>query len=170
MANIQKINACLWFNNEAEDAAKFYTSIFKDSKIGAVSHYGKAGKDVHQMPEGSVMTVEFELLGQRFLALNGGPVFKFNEAISFVINCKNQEEIDYYWEKLNQGGDPKSQQCGWLKDKFGLSWQVVPDQMSRWSGAGGEKSERVMNVLLNMKKLDIKKLEKAYKGEGELVS
>ena len=126
MATMQKITSNLWFDGQAEDAAKFYTSVFKNSSIGRISRYGKEGYDIHKMPEGTVMTVEFELDGQPFVVLHGGPVFKFNEAVSFVVNCDSQTEIDYYWEKLSQGGDKQAQQCGWLKDKYGLSWQVVP--------------------------------------------
>ena len=160
MATVQKIKANLWFDKEAEDAAKFYTSIFKNSAILSTTHYGKEGYEIHKMPEGTVMTIEFELEGQKFVGLNGGPIFKFNEAISFIISCVDQEEIDYYWDKLNEGGDPKSQQCGWLKDKFGVSWQVVPAALSRLL-ADPERSKHVMTALLQMKKLDLKKLEEA---------
>lgn len=165
MANIQKITPNLWFDKQAEEAAKFYTSVFKNSRIGKTSRYGKEGYDVHHMPEGTVMTVEFELEGQKFLGLNGGPIFKFSEAISFVINCDSQEEIDLYWEKLSEGGDKKAQMCGWLKDKFGLSWQVVPavlgEMMSSDNAAG---SQRAMKAMLKMKKLDIAELKKAFNG------
>jgi predicted 3-demethylubiquinone-9 3-methyltransferase (glyoxalase superfamily) len=126
LASTLKIDPCLWFDHQAEEAARFYTGIFKRSKIGKISRYGEAGREVHHRQPGSVMTVEFELDGQPFTALNGGPVFEFNEAISLVITCKDQKEVDYYWEKLSQGGDPKAQVCGWLKDKYGVSWQVVP--------------------------------------------
>ena len=122
MPTIQRIAPCLWFDNQAEDAARFYTGIFKNSKIGAISRYGEAGREVHGRPPGSVMTVEFELDGHAFTGLNGGPLFKFNEAVSFQVNCATQAEVDYYWDKLIAGGDPKAQQCGWLKDKFGVSW------------------------------------------------
>src|SRR5687768_1892899 len=128
MTTMQKITPNLWFDRQAEEAAKYYTSIFKNSRILKTRYYGREGYEIHRMPEGTVMTVEFEIEGQQFIALNGGPVFQFNEATSFVVNCNSQQEIDFYWEKLSQGGDPKSQQCGWLKDKFGLSWQVVPVQ------------------------------------------
>jgi predicted 3-demethylubiquinone-9 3-methyltransferase (glyoxalase superfamily) len=156
----------LWFDNEAEQAAKFYTGIFKKSRIGTTTRYGKAGFEVHHRPAGSVMTVEFELDGLKFTALNGGPQFKFNEAISFQIECKDQKEIDYYWEKLSAGGDPNAQQCGWLKDKFGLSWQVIPANMDEFFK--DEKSagaQRAMEAMLPMKKLDIAKLKKAYAGK-----
>ncbi len=158
---MQKITPCLWFDKNAEKAVDFYLSIFKNSKKGAVSHYGKEGFEIHGMPEGTVLTIDFELNGQKFVALNGGPAFKFNEAVSFMITCEDQEEIDYYWEKLTEGGDPKSQQCGWLKDKFGLSWQVTPKDMDAYMR--GPNSEKVMAVLLKMKKLVIADLEKAAK-------
>ena len=123
---MQKIAPCLWFDSQAEEAAKFYTGIFRNSKIGASRRYGEAGREIHGKPAGSVMTVAFELDGQAFTALNGGPMFKFNEAISLQVNCETQDEVDYYWEKLSEGGDEKAQQCGWLKDKYGVSWQIVP--------------------------------------------
>ena len=169
MATTQKISSNLWFAHEAEEAANYYVSIFKNGKVKKVTHYGKEGYDIHKMPEGTVMTVEFELDGQTYTALNGGPVFKFNEAVSFIVNCDTQAEIDYYWEKLSQGGDKQAQQCGWLKDKYGLSWQVVPRQLSEMmSDQPTERSEPVMKAMLQMKKLDIKKLEKAYNGEAVL--
>jgi len=169
MAKMQKITSNLWFDNQAEQAAKFYTSVFKNSSIGRVTHYGKEGYEVHGQKEGTVMTLEFFLEGQQFLALNGGPHFKFNEAISFIVHCDSQEEIDYYWEKLSDGGDEKAQMCGWLKDKFGLSWQVVPTVLSdMFNDADSAKSESVMKVMLKMKKLDIATLEKAY-NKKELV-
>ena len=169
MATTQKISSNLWFAHEAEEAANYYVSIFKNGKVKKITHYGKEGYDIHKMPEGTVMTVEFELDGQTFVALNGGPVFKFNEAVSFIVNCDTQAEIDYYWEKLSQGGDKQAQQCGWLKDKYGLSWQVVPRQLSEMmNDQPTETSESVMKALLQMKKLDIKKLEKAYHGEAVL--
>lgn len=158
----EKIVPNLWFNDEAEDAAKFYTSIFKNSSIGKISRYGKAGFEFHKKPEGTAMTVEFKIEGQTFVLLNGGPDFKFNEAISFIVNCETQEETDYYWEKLSAGGDPNAQQCGWLKDKYGVSWQIVPVVLTEMiNGPATEKSERAMNAMLGMKKLDIKALEQA---------
>jgi predicted 3-demethylubiquinone-9 3-methyltransferase (glyoxalase superfamily) len=167
--NQQKISTCLWFDRNGEEAAKFYISVFserdpsKKSAIGKISYYGKEGYETHKMPEGTAMTVEFSLLGQTFMALNGGPIFKFNEAISFVINCDTQEEVDYYWNKLSEGGDEKSQVCGWLKDKFGLSWQVVPKILSELlSDPDKVKAGRVMNAMLQMKKIDIDSLKKAY--------
>lgn len=165
MATLQKIIPNLWFNNEAEQAVNFYTSVLRNSGIGKISRYGKEGFEIHGMPEGTVMTIEFHLEGQRFLALNGGPHFTFNEAVSFVINCDKQEEIDYYWNKLSEGGDPKSQVCGWLKDKFGLSWQVVPSILPDLMN-DNERSGAVMKELLRMKKLDIATLQKAYDGQA----
>lgn len=162
---MQKITSNLWFDRQAEEAAKYYTGIFKNSEILKTTYYGKEGYEVHKMPEGTVMTVEFQIEGQKFVALNGGPVFKFNEAISFIINCNTQEELDYYWEKLSQGGDPNAQQCGWLKDKFGLSWQVTPVQLEEMlRDKDREKAGRVMNAMLQMKKLDLHALEEAYEG------
>jgi len=156
---MQKISPFLWFDNQAEEAAKFYTSIFKNSKIGKVSRYGDAGPG----PKGSVMVANFELNGQEFIALNGGPQFKFTEAISFVVNCETQEEVDYYWEKLSEGG--KGVQCGWLKDKFGLSWQIVPTALGKlMSDPDPEKSKRVMQAMLKMTKINIKDLERAHQG------
>ncbi len=165
MPVVQRIAPCLWFDNQGEEAAKFYTGIFKNSKIVRIARYGEAGHEVHGRSAGTVMTVEFELDGQRFTALNGGPIFKFNEAISFQVNCETQEEVDYYWEKLSEGGDKKAQQCGWLKDKYGASWQVVPRVLSEMmSDPDTEKSGRAMKALLQMKKLDIGELKRAYAG------
>jgi predicted 3-demethylubiquinone-9 3-methyltransferase (glyoxalase superfamily) len=162
---IQKITPCLWFDRQAEEAAMFYTSIFSNSRIGRITHYGKEGYEIHKMPEGTVLTVEFELEGQTFTALNGSPAFKFNEAISFQIFCKTQKEVDYYWEKLSEEGDKESQQCGWLKDKYGLSWQIVPEGLNDFiSGPDFEKSERAMKALLQMKKIDIDEIKQAYDG------
>jgi predicted 3-demethylubiquinone-9 3-methyltransferase (glyoxalase superfamily) len=159
----QKITPCLWFDTEAEEAAKFYVSIFKDSKICSVNRYCKAGNEVHGKPAGSVMAVEFEIEGQRFVGLNGGPQFKFDEAISFQIHCKDQTEIDYYWSRLVEGG--KEVACGWLKDKFGLSWQVVPTELFEMLSSGDAgKAERVTAAFLKMKKFDVAKLRRAYEG------
>lgn len=161
---MQKITPCLWFDSNAEEAINFYKSIFKDSKIGRISRYGEAGYEIHGRPAGTVLTIEFELNGQAFTALNGGPIFKFNEAISFQVSCESQEEVDYYWEKLSEGGDEKAQQCGWLKDKYSLSWQIVPTALGRMlADKDANKTERVMTALLQMKKIDIKTLEYAYK-------
>lgn len=161
----QRITPCLWFDDQAEQAAAFYTSIFPNSGIVATSRYGEAGREIHGKPPGSVMTVAFELDGQTFTALNGGPVFKFNEAVSFQVNCDTQEEIDYYWEKLSAGGDERAQQCGWLKDRYGVSWQVVPAVLPQMmADPDSRKSERAMQALLQMKKLDIAGLKRAYAG------
>jgi predicted 3-demethylubiquinone-9 3-methyltransferase (glyoxalase superfamily) len=163
---MQKITPCLWFDNNAEDAVTFYTSVFSNSKVGRVMRYGKEGYELHGMPEETVLTIEFELNGQSFVALNGGPVFKFTEAISFVVNCETQEEVDYYWNKLSEGGDPNAQQCGWLKDKFGVSWQIVPTVLNKLlSDPDKQKSGRVMQALLQMKRLDITMLQHAYDGK-----
>jgi predicted 3-demethylubiquinone-9 3-methyltransferase (glyoxalase superfamily) len=163
---MQKITPCLWFDDKAEEAAKFYASIFKNSKIGDVIHYGKEGYEIHGREEGSVLTVDFEIEGQKFVALNGGPIFKFNEAISFQVHCETQEEVDYYWEKLSEGGDEKAQQCGWLKDKYGVSWQIVPIVLIKMlKDKDTKKSERVMKVMLQMHKLDINLLVQAYEGK-----
>ena len=160
-----KITPCLWFDSEAEEAAKFYTAIFPNSKIGAISRYGEAGKEFHGKEPGSVLTVAFELGGQAFTALNGGPMFKFTEAISFQVSCDTQEELDHFWEKLSAGGDPKAQQCGWLKDKFGVSWQVVPAILPKlMSDPDGQKTARMMQALFQMKKLDIGELQRAHAG------
>jgi predicted 3-demethylubiquinone-9 3-methyltransferase (glyoxalase superfamily) len=156
----QKITPCLWFDTEAEDAAKHYVSIFKNSRIVNIGRYGKEGKEIHGKEAGSVMAVEFELEGQKFVGLNGGPQFKFDEAISFQISCETQAEIDYFWSKLTDGG--KEVQCGWLKDKFGLSWQVIPRMLPELLGnPNPEKAGRVMNMMLQMKKFDIAALQRA---------
>ena len=160
---MQKITPCLWFDSEAEDAAKFYTAIFKNSRIGRIARYGKEGKEIHGRPEGSVLTVEFDINGQTFTALNGGPVFKFNEAISFQVACETQEDVDYYWERLSAGGDENAQQCGWLKDKYGVSWQIVPIALPRMlQDKDRAKADKVMKAMLHMKKIDIGGLERAY--------
>jgi predicted 3-demethylubiquinone-9 3-methyltransferase (glyoxalase superfamily) len=162
---MEKMVSCLWFDGNAEAAAKFYTSIFKDSKLDRITRYGKEGHEIHGGEAGSVMTVEFEIAGQSFLGLNGGPLFKFNEAISFQVICATQEEVDYYWEKLTQGGDEKAQQCGWLKDKFGLSWQVVPAVLPKLlQDQDARRSDSVMKAMLQMKKLDIGALQRAHQG------
>jgi predicted 3-demethylubiquinone-9 3-methyltransferase (glyoxalase superfamily) len=158
---MQKITPFLWFDNQAEEAVKFYTSIFKNSRIGKIARYDEAGEKVSGRPRGSVMTVEFQIEGQEFVALNGGPHFKFNEAISFVVNCKTQAEVDKFWKKLSAGG--KEVQCGWLTDKYGLSWQIVPTILGELlRGKDAAKSQRVMQAMLKMVKLDIKKLKQAY--------
>jgi len=165
MQVIQKITPCLWFDDQAEAAVEFYISIFRNSKIVNIARYGEAGHEVHGKPAGTVMTVAFELDGQTFTALNGGPMFKFNEAISLQVNCETQEEVDYYWEKLSEGGDEKAQQCGWLKDKYGASWQVVPSVLPELiNDPNSEKSQRAMQAMLQMKKIDIDELKRAYGG------
>jgi predicted 3-demethylubiquinone-9 3-methyltransferase (glyoxalase superfamily) len=162
MQHTQKITPCLWFDDRAEEAAEFYTAIFPNSKIVNISRYGEAGQEVHGKPPGSVMTVAFELEGQTFTALNGGPIFKFNEAISFQVDCETQAEVDSYWQKLSEGGDEKAQQCGWLKDKYGVSWQIVPRVLTEMLGdADTGKSQRVMTAMLKMKKIDIDELKQA---------
>ena len=161
---MQKITPFLWFNTQAEEAARLYTSVFKNSKIVSMSRYPKAGHETHHQPEGSVLTVAFELDGCPFTALNGGPIFKFTEAISLQIFVDDQKELDYYWDKLTPGGDPNAQVCGWLKDKYGLSWQVVPRKLIDWWEKPSEKSERAFAAMMKMKKLDIAALERAYNG------
>lgn len=161
---MQGISTFLWFNTEAEEAAKFYTSIFKNSKINRTSYYGEG----MPMPKGSVLVVDFELNGQPFQALNGGPTFKFNEAISLMVHCDNQQEVDLYWEKLLANGGQESQ-CGWLKDKYGLSWQVAPTMLLKLiSDPDKEKANRVLQTMMTMKKIDLKKIEEA--AESAVVS
>jgi predicted 3-demethylubiquinone-9 3-methyltransferase (glyoxalase superfamily) len=160
----QKIAPCLWYDTQAEDAAKFYVSIFNNSKIGRIAHYSKEGFEIHKRPAGSAMTVEFELDGQRFLALNGGPIFKFNEAISLQVFCEDQNEIDHYWDRLQEGGGEPGP-CGWLKDKFGLSWQVVPTMLPDMLLDNDQATvDRVTKAFLQMKRFDIGKLKQAYAG------
>jgi predicted 3-demethylubiquinone-9 3-methyltransferase (glyoxalase superfamily) len=166
---MQKITTCLWYDDKAEEAANFYVSIFKNSKIGDILRYGESASKVAGRPTGSVLTVEFQLDGRDFTALNGGPVFKFTEAVSLVVNCETQEEIDSYWEKLLEGG--VESQCGWLKDKYGLSWQVVPTVLAEMlQDKDPEKSERAMGAMLEMKKLDIAKLKQAYEGSKSVTA
>ena len=164
---MQKITPFLWFAGQAEQAVKFYTSIFKDSKIGRILRYGEEAAKVSASgrPIGSVLTIEFEIEGQKFVALNGGPQFQFNESVSFVVNCETQKEVDYYWEKLSADGGEESQ-CGWLRDKFGVSWQVTPTVLiDMLHEKDAKKSERVMKAMLQMQKIDIEKLEAAYRGK-----
>ena len=152
----------MWFDNQAEKAVNFYMSVFKDSKIGRTLRYTKETAEKTDRPVGSVLTIEFEIEGQKFVALNGGPLFKFNESISFVVNCETQDEVDYFWEKLSADGGEESA-CGWLKDKFGVSWQIVPTVLiDMLHDKNPEKSERVMHAMLQMKKIDIKTLKHAY--------
>jgi predicted 3-demethylubiquinone-9 3-methyltransferase (glyoxalase superfamily) len=161
----QRITPCLWFDGQAEEAARFYTGIFKNSKISKVSHYGEAGREIHGGKPGAVLAVAFELDGQSFSALNGGPQFKFNEAISFQVNCATQEEVDYYWDKLSAGGEPKAQVCGWLKDKYGASWQIVPTVLLEMlTQPDQKKADLAMQAMLKMKKLDIAALQRAFAG------
>lgn len=163
MPTIQRITPCLWFDNQAEQAASFYITVFENSQITKIARYGEAGQEVHGQKPGTVLTVAFELDGHTFTALNGGPIFKFNEAISFQVNCDTQEEVDHYWEKLSAGGDPKAQQCGWLKDKYGASWQIVPRVLPELlTDPNHEKSDRAMQAMLKMKKLDIAALKRAF--------
>ena len=161
---MQRITPCLWFDDKAEEAARFYVSIFKNSKLGHITRYGEAGAEVSGRPKGSVMTVTFEIEGQEFVALNGGPLFKLSEAISFMVKCETQQEIDEMWEKLSQGGEKG--QCGWLKDKYGLSWQIVVPMLDEMlQDPDPEKTNRVMQAILQMDKLDIKSLKQAYSQE-----
>jgi len=158
-----KIIPCLWFDHQAEQAADFYTGIFPNSKVTDISRYTEAGKEIHGKEPGSVLTIAFELNGQPYTALNGGPIFKFTEAISFQIKCEDQAEVDHYWEKLGEGGDPNAQQCGWLKDKFGVSWQVVPRQLLEYTkDPDRAKADRTTAAMMQMKKLDIAALKRAY--------
>jgi predicted 3-demethylubiquinone-9 3-methyltransferase (glyoxalase superfamily) len=160
MLSKQKITPCLWFDTQAEEAAQLYTNVFKNSKITAISRYGEAGKEHHRMPVGSVMVVAFELEGQAFTALNGGPIFKFNEAISFQVYCDDQAEVDHFWNRLSAGGSESN--CGWLKDRFGLSWQIIPKIFFEiMSGPDKERSQRAMQAMFKMKKFDIATLVKA---------
>jgi predicted 3-demethylubiquinone-9 3-methyltransferase (glyoxalase superfamily) len=166
MPTVSRIVPFLWFASQAEEAASYYVGIFKNSGIKRVTRYGSAGQEVTGGTPGSVMTVDFELDGQPFTALNGGPHFIFNEAVSFQVMCKDQAEIDYYWERLGAGGDPAAQQCGWLKDRFGLSWQVVPEDLEKlFADPNSEAGARAMNAMLGMKKMDIAALKAAYEGE-----
>jgi len=158
---MQKITPCLWFDGKAEEAARFYVSIFKDSEITGLTHYGAAGSEASGQPMETVMTVSFQLDGQEFLALNGGPQFTFSHAVSFIANCENQEEVDRLWEALSEGGE--EEQCGWLKDRYGVSWQIVPTVLADLMlGGTPEKAEKVMKTLLQMKKIDIEALKRAY--------
>jgi predicted 3-demethylubiquinone-9 3-methyltransferase (glyoxalase superfamily) len=160
---MQKITPCLWFDDKAEEAAKFYISIFKNSKLGQVTRYGDSGSQISGKPKGSVMTVTFEVEGQEFVALNGGPLFKFTEAVSFMVKCESQQEIDEMWSKLSEGGEEGP--CGWLKDKYGLSWQiVVPEWDKMLRDKDSEKSERVMAAILQMSKPDMQRVQQAYEG------
>ena len=161
----QRITPFLWFDDQAEAAAAFYTSVFKNSRITATTRYSKEAEQAAGRPAGSVMTIAFELDGQQFTALNGGPVFRFNEALSLVVHCQSQEEVDHYWSRLSEGGDPKAQQCGWLKDRFGLSWQVVPEAANELFDDGDpERAARATKAMFGMKKLDLAALQAAADG------
>ncbi len=160
MSAIARITPCLWFDNEAEQAAAYYTAIFPNSRIVQTVRYPQAGRDVHGRPAGSVMVVAFELDGQPFTALNGGPHFIFNEAVSLQVDCQTQEEVDYYWSRLSEGGDPAAQQCGWLKDRFGLSWQIVPRLLTELISRP-DTADRAMDAMLKMKKIDLAELRRA---------
>lgn len=165
MPTLHRIQPCLWFDTQAEEAAAFYTGIFPDSNLSAVSRYAEAGREQHGKTPGSVMSVSFELLGQPFLALNGGPHFKFTKAVSLMVLCDTQDEIDRYWSALSQGGDPAAQQCGWLKDRYGVSWQITPSMFADWISAPDRAAvERYMSAMMPMKKLDIARLQQAFDG------
>ena len=163
-SNANKIVPCLWFEKNIQEAVNFYTAIFKNSKITNTSYYGESSSQASGIPKGSILTINFELNGQEFVALNGGPAFKFTEALSLMVYCKNQKELDYYWEKLSKGGDKKAQVCSWLKDKYGVSWQIFPSIMEKvLKDKDQGKVAKVMAAMMKMKKLDIKTLEKAYR-------
>lgn len=163
--HLQKITPCLWFDTQAEDAAQFYCAIFPNSQILQISRYGEAGYEIHRKRAGSILTVTFDLDGQAFTALNGGPEFRFNPAISFQVACDNQPELDRYWDALSAGGEEQAQQCGWLQDRYGVWWQIIPTGLpAMMCDADSRKSERVMDALLQMKKLDIAKLQQAFDG------
>ena len=165
MATLHRITPCLWFDGQAEEAARFYTDVFPNSRITTIARFPDAGQEVHGRAAGSVMVVAFELDGHAFTALNGGPQFRFTEAVSLQVNCATQEEIDHYWERLGDGGDPRAEQCGWLKDRYGLSWQVVPAEMeSLFAGGDAAGAQRAMQAMLGMKKLDIAALRRARDG------
>ncbi|MCT8970507.1 VOC family protein [Microbaculum marinisediminis] len=165
MASVQTITPCLWFDGRAEEAAQFYVSIFDDSEILSVTRFGKAGFEHHGRPEGSAMTVTYRIAGQQFTALNGGPNFRFTEAVSFVVRCDSQAEVDRFWAALADGGDPAAQACGWLKDRFGLSWQIVPAELYAMLESGeADRTERAMAALMDMKKIDLAALRRAYEG------
>jgi predicted 3-demethylubiquinone-9 3-methyltransferase (glyoxalase superfamily) len=166
MVQLSKITPCLWFDSEAEEAARFYTSVFPDGRITGTLRYSEAGQEIHGRVPGSVMTVSFDLAGQSVIALNAGPAFKFNEAVSLMILCDTQEEIDHYWTKLSEGGDPSAQACGWLKDRYGLSWQVAPAMFpALFADEKSPGAQRAMQAMMGMKKLDIGALQAAFDGD-----
>lgn len=165
--SVQKITPFLWFDNQAEEAVSFYTSVFENSKIMRITRYGEEAAQVSGRSKGTAMTVAFQLAGQQFVALNGGPQFQFTAAISFVVNCDSQDEVDYYWGKLSEGGDEKAQQCGWLKDKYGVSWQIVPTELGELlSNPDPAKSGTVMKAMLQMKKINVEALKQASDGRS----
>ena len=166
MAKVHDIVPCLWFESQAEEAAQYYTGIFKNGRVTKVTRYSEVGQEAHHRPPGSVMTVEFEINGKTFTALNGGPEFKFNEAISLQVMCEDQKEVDYYWEKLRAGGDPSAQVCGWLKDKYGLSWQIIPEEMLKLvEDQTRENGKRAFAAMMKMKKIDLAAIKAAYNGK-----
>ncbi len=163
---MNRIRTCLWFDTQAEEAARFYTSLFPGSTLGNITHYPNAGQEIHGRPAGSVLTVEFQVLGHAFIALNGGPLFQFNESVSMMVECADQAELDDYWDRLTAGGDPAAQQCGWLKDRYGLSWQVVPVGLNEMlSDPDPAKVERVFAAIMPMTRLDVAALQRAYAGD-----
>ena len=165
MPSLQRINPCLWFNDQAEEAARVYTGIFPNSSVDLITHYRDVGQEQHQRPPGSVMTVSFTLDGQPMLGLNGGPLFKFSPAVSLMVNCDTQAEIDHFWARLGEGGDPAAQQCGWLADRYGVSWQITPRLWEQFhSSANAAGAQRAMKALMGMKKLDIAQLQAAFDG------
>ena len=165
MPLVHRIAPCLWFDDQAEEAARFYVEIFPDSQIREIARFSDVGQEIHGRPGGSVMTVDFVLSGQPFTALNGGPVFRFNEAVSLQVFCETQDELDHFWDRLGAGGDERAQQCGWLKDRFGLSWQVVPARLAElFRDHASEGTRRAMAAMLQMKKLDMAELERAFRG------
>ena len=165
MAALQRIQPCLWFDTQAEEAARFYVDIFPNAQIHAITHYSEVGIEQHGRPVGSVMTVSFSLDGQAMLGLNGGPMFRFNPAISLMVNCDSQAEIDHYWTRLGEGGDPAAQQCGWLADRYGVSWQITPrDGEAMTTSTNQVGAQRAMKAMMGMKKLDIAQLQAAFNG------
>ena len=161
MATLQRITPCLWFDNQAEEAVAFYTGIFRRSRVRSITRYGESGSEIHGRSPGSVMTIGFDLTGQRFTAINGGPAFRFSEALSLQVHCDTQAELDYYWTQLGDGGNPDAQKCGWLKDRFGVSWQIVPSELPELL-QDHRRGNAVMQALLAMKKLDIVALRRSF--------
>ena len=167
MATLQRIQPCLWFDTQAEEAARFYAGIFPNSQVGTLTHYSEVGIEQHGRPVGSVMTVSFTLDGQAMLALNGGPLFQFTPALSLMVNCDTQAEIDHFWDRLSEGGDPAAQQCGWLADRYGVSWQITPGNWEQlYTSANQAGAQRAMAAMMGMKKLDIAQLQAAFDGKA----